>query len=112
MGDMDACYPGKCVEMIKACEIFYKARFVEHCHECQPLFGNFEPFESTEVCDCSIFEHFVSPWRCIPCVLAEQAENVPLLPKPSTIWEQPIGGPYYYERVNAVQSHFSVSFRC
>lgn len=101
---MEARYHGKCVEMIKASEIFYKARFVEHCHSCQPLRIDFDTWPSSDLCECSIFEHFVARWRCIPCVIAEQARSVASLPKPYTTYKHYLGSGYYYERVSDTHS--------
>ncbi|KAM0723030.1 hypothetical protein Q7P37_001228 [Cladosporium fusiforme] len=68
------------IELMKACDIFYTARIVEYCNECQPLFTEFD-WMSDKVCNCCLFGHFVSRWRCIPCVLVEETKSIARAPK-------------------------------
>lgn len=44
-----------------------------HCLDCEPLFldGN-----NYGWCRCTIHLHFVEPWRCNPCVLAEDTKLI------------------------------------
>lgn len=45
-----------------------------HCEDCEPLF--IETPNSKGWCKCNLHSHFVKPWRCIPCVLVEEAQLV------------------------------------
>ena len=45
-----------------------------HCEDCEPLF--IDTPNSREWCTCNLHSHFVKPWRCIPCVLSEEAQLV------------------------------------
>ena len=45
-----------------------------HCQDCEPLF--IDTPGSRGWCTCNLLSHFVKPWRCIPCVLAEEAQIV------------------------------------
>lgn len=97
---------GPSVEMIKASETFYTARVVEHCHDCQPLFMDLDPenYESKEQCQCSLFDHFVAKWRCIPCVLAEQTKSVVSRPKPGSTYLWDVGRANFVERVGGLEN--------
>lgn len=55
-----------------------------YCVSCQPLRL---PFTYEDDCHCTAYEHFVQPWRCIPCVLAEEAKSVTLGPKMQYIYD-------------------------
>lgn len=88
------------IELMKACDIFYTARVVEYCNECQPLFTEFD-WMSNQVCNCSLFGHFVSRWRCIPCVLVEETKSIARAPKHGTTYEHFTELGYHFTRVRS-----------
>lgn len=61
------------VELVKAIRMLHM-RDQTHCRECEPLIVDSRL--SREWCGCNLHSHFVAPWRCIPCVLAEEAHLV------------------------------------
>jgi hypothetical protein len=63
----------KRVELIKAIGML-SSKHQTHCEDCEPLFV--DSLGSKEWCSCDIHSHFVKPWRCIPCVLAEETNLV------------------------------------
>lgn len=63
---------GDPIELKKVSFIFHDTRWDMFCASCHPLIlprnAGVEDW-----CCCSVYDHFVKPWRCIPCVLAEEA---------------------------------------
>jgi hypothetical protein len=79
------------------------------CEDCQPLVFRFEEDlseegYSSEMCHCGTFEHFSSPWRCIPCVLAEEARLVTMQQKYKVTLERNQRGEQYLSRVSYPKS--------
>jgi hypothetical protein len=59
------------VELVKAIRMMNDGRYETHCEECEPLFVPTR--KSTPFCKCTVHSHFVRRWRCIPCILVEEA---------------------------------------
>lgn len=90
------------VELIKADHIFMSARTVFKCPECEPVIFDFEE-DSDQLCRCSLFGHFVFPWRCIPCVLAEEAKSVALEQRVKVSYEDFDGQGLTYRHVSVTR---------
>jgi hypothetical protein len=63
----------RCVELTKTIRML-SDKDQTHCEDCEPLF--IDTPNSKEWCICNLHSHFVEPWRCIPCVLVEEAQLV------------------------------------
>jgi hypothetical protein len=61
------------VELLKTIRM-YSTRDQTHCEDCEPLFVEDQSMRGW--CKCTLYSHFVATWRCIPCVLAEEAKLV------------------------------------
>jgi hypothetical protein len=59
------------VELLKAIRM-YNIRDESHCEDCEPVFVKDQSLRGW--CKCTLYSHFVAPWRCIPCILAEEAK--------------------------------------
>lgn len=85
------------VELVKAPDMVY-TNSQTYCKDCEPLFVNSPG--SREWCRCIMYSHFVKPWRCIPCVLAEETRQIASQQKytvtydPKAVWRE-----WMYKRV-------------
>lgn len=59
------------VELVKASGTM-ENKDTSNFQGCERLFVDSQG--SKELCTCSLHSHFVAPWRCIPCVLVEEAK--------------------------------------
>ena len=70
-GDIQEEDATRLVELAKAIRMMWCNRYATHCDACEPLYV---PSPRSAIsCRCTVHSHFVRPWRCIPCVLAEEA---------------------------------------
>jgi hypothetical protein len=90
------------VETLKADEMFMSAMLTPHCGDCHPLIDMYADREYCHACDCDgAYGHFVSRFRCIPCVLQEEAKLVALQRKGYTVEYGYIReGKYHYRGVS------------
>jgi hypothetical protein len=66
-----------CVETLKAETMFASMSCMSQCLDCQPLIFKTHYFDKGPMCDCDgVYGHFCKEWRCIPCVLVEEATLV------------------------------------
>jgi hypothetical protein len=61
------------VELLKTIGML-NIKFQTYCKDCQPLILETPGWQGW--CKCSLHSHFVAPWRCIPCVLSEEAQLI------------------------------------
>jgi len=75
--DADSVFPDKWLErkvqLVKAMGMS-EIKDLTHCEDCEPLVVG--PRKKVVFCQCSLHRHFIKPWRCIPCVLAEEASLI------------------------------------
>lgn len=65
------------IETIKADEMFVSQDCMSQCVDCQPLIFKTHYFDKGPECNCNhIYGHFCKEWRCIPCILVEEAKLV------------------------------------
>lgn len=62
------------IEVIKAQDILSPDCTQTYCSDCEPICLMFR--DSMPSCKCNLYSHFVKRWRCIPCVIKEQAKTV------------------------------------
>jgi hypothetical protein len=62
------------MELHKGIHMMFGLRDERYCNECEPLLIP-NPWSSI-TCSCTVHSHLVKPWRCIPCVLAEETKLV------------------------------------
>lgn len=55
-----------------------------YCISCHPRVLS---RDVAKTCGCNVYDHFVERWRCIPCVLAEQAKAASSGPKTQYIYD-------------------------
>lgn len=70
--------PHGTIEWNKVREMLHRYGLVSYCMGCRPntLKDPLEEFDPTAWCRCNPYTRFVEPWRCIPCVLAEEARMI------------------------------------
>jgi len=93
------------VETVKAFNMLYSMMGRAHCEDCKPLPSQLEEdleenYYSPEVCHCDTFEHFSYHWRCIQCVLAEEAKLVTMQQKVKFTLERESMGGHRFSRVS------------
>jgi len=65
------------VETLKADEMLMSVMLTQHCGDCHPLINVPAGSIYCQPCDCNgTYGHFVSRFRCIPCVLKEETKLV------------------------------------
>lgn len=62
------------IEAVKARDILSADGWKSFCEDCEPICLSLD--DSCKVCKCELYPYFVGRWRCIPCVLVEQAKSV------------------------------------
>ena len=97
------------VETVKACNMLSSMAGRVQCEDCQPLVFRFEEqleedYYSDEMCHCGIFEHFSYRWRCIPCVLVEEAKLVNMQQKYKVTLQRNSRGEQRFSRVSCPSS--------
>lgn len=60
------------IETKKASDILCGETWQTFCDACEPLCIQLE--DSWQWCECDLYSCFVEQWRCIPCVLVEEAK--------------------------------------
>lgn len=93
------------VETVKADDMFGSQMCMLQCVDCQPLIFKSHYFDPGPTCDCGyIYGHFCKEWRCIPCVLVEEAKLVDRRQKYARICRYMHNGEYQYIGVSDTMS--------
>lgn len=108
-GDIQEEDATRLVELAKAIRMMWCNRYATHCDECEPLYV---PSPRSAIsCRCTVHSHFVRPWRCIPCVLAEEASLTASQQK-YTIQYNPLKHQrhWMYKKVSAISCSLSPAY--
>lgn len=100
-GDTDSKDLHCTVEFIKAHTMMGSQMCLEQCVDCQPLIFKTFYFDKRPECDCNhLYGHFCQKWRCIPCVLAEEALLVTRRQKVTLEYRYFANGKWHYSGVS------------
>jgi hypothetical protein len=85
----------KQVEMLKTIDML-SSKNETYCQDCELLF--IETPMSEGWCKCTIHSHFTESWRCIPCVLAEEAKQISSQQSYTVIYDPTLPRKWMYEQ--------------
>jgi hypothetical protein len=86
----------KQVEMLKTIDML-SSKDETYCQDCEPLF--IDTPMSQGWCRCTIHSHFTESWRCIPCVLAEEAKQISSQQSYTVVYDPTMLRKWMYEQV-------------
>jgi hypothetical protein len=87
------------VELVKTMDML-STRGETYCQDCEPLFTDTPT--SWDWCKCTIYSHFTKPWRCIPCVLGEEAKQIRSQQSYTVIYDPRLPRNGMYEQVYTI----------
>lgn len=105
-GEVEAEEVTREIELSKAIDML-STKDQTHCDDCEPLFvdNRLESKLTEDWCHCTLYAHFVEPWRCIPCVLAEQTKLITSQQKYKVVFDPNTKPEWMYEKVRVPLIH-------